>query len=160
VPDTLAHTFLLEAGRWTMRGRWQERNGPLLDVIGKTVVVWSPDRWFTWMTKLVFLDGDIPGKTANERVSEVSSQYRGRLNDDQIRYTFVVQHSIFGRIEGEGWLGPEAIVQRYWVLDDAKRRSGFQTLYRLDESTYSMTGGIQSGPHLASTLEARLERRA
>ncbi|ERN41260.1 hypothetical protein KR51_00021490 [Rubidibacter lacunae KORDI 51-2] len=155
----MAHTFLLEAGRWTLRGRWQDRSGQFTNMIGKTVIVWSTDRWFTWKTKIVCIDGDLPGSKSGERITEIASQYRGRIDSGQMQYTFMLQQSFLGRLEGEGWIGPEVIVQRYWVLDDRQRRSGFETLHRLNESTYYLTSGLLTGHHLAGTFEATLERR-
>jgi len=94
----------MEAGRWTLQGNWLERDGMPILVKGKTLVGWSRDNWYTMVTKLVF-----PG---SER-EDISLQYRGRLDAGERQYTFVLQHSLLGRVEGEGWIAPESIVQRY-----------------------------------------------
>ncbi|MBF2026318.1 MAG: hypothetical protein IGS48_06065 [Oscillatoriales cyanobacterium C42_A2020_001] len=146
----MAHTFLIQPGRWTMQGHWLERNGMPVSVIGKTLVAWSRDDWFTMVTKLVF-----PGSDREE----ISLQYRGRLDLGERQYTFVLQHSLLGRVEGEGWVAQESVVQRYWVLGDRQRRSGFETLYRVDENTYYLSSGIMAGHYLTSTMEATLERQ-
>ncbi|QZZ20097.1 hypothetical protein J5X98_22880 [Leptothermofonsia sichuanensis E412] len=146
----MAHTFLMQAGRWTLQGSWLERNGAPITVKGKTLVGWSRDDWFTLVTKLVF-----PG---TER-EEISLQYRGRMDAGERQYTFVLQHSLLGRVEGEGWVAPESIVQRYWVLGDRQRRSGFETLYRQNDDTYYFSSGIMAGHYLTSTMEAILERQ-
>jgi len=151
----VAHTFLLEEGRWTLQGNWLERNGMPIPVKGKTIVAWSQENWFTWVTKLVF-----PGSDRNE----IAFQYRGRLDSQERQYNFVLMQSLLGRVEGEGWIAPESIIQRYWVLGDAQqgdnqRRSGFETLYRLNNDTYNLSSCILSGHHLVSTMEATLERQ-
>ncbi len=102
------------------------------------------------VTKLVFPD--------SER-EDISFQYRGRLDAGERQYTFVLQHSVLGRVEGEGWVAPESIVQRYWVLGDRQRRSGFETRYQIDENTYYLSSSIMAGHYLTSTMEAILERQ-
>jgi hypothetical protein len=139
----------MEAGRWSLQGNWLERNGMPLTVIGKMLVGWSRDDWFTMVTKLSF-----PGADREE----ISFQYRGRLDAGERQYTFVLQHSLLGRVEGEGWVAQESIVQRYWVLGDRQRRSGFETLYRMDDNKYYLSSGIMAGHYLTSTMEATLER--
>lgn len=141
----------MQPGRWTLQGSWLERQGTPVTVKGKTLVAWSRDDWFTMVTKLVF-----PG---TER-QEISFQYRGRLDVGDRRYTFVLQHSLLGRVEGEGWIAPESIVQRYWVLGDRQRRSGFETMYRLGDGKYYFSSGILSGHYLTSAMEATLERQS
>ncbi len=147
----MAHTFLIEAGRWTLQGNWLERDGLPVTVKGKILVAWSRDDWYTMVTKLLF-----PG---TER-EEIAFQYRGRLNSGERQYTFVLQHSLLGRVEGEGWIGPESIVQRYWVLGDRQRRTGFETLRRLNENTYCLSSSIMAGHYLTSTMEAVIERQS
>lgn len=146
----MAHTFLIQPGRWTLQGNWLERNGLPIIVKGKTLVAWSRDDWFTLVTKLIF-----PGTDREE----ISLQYRGRMDAGERQYTFVLQHSLLGRVEGEGWVAPESIVQRYWVLGDRQRRSGFETFYRMDDNTYHFSSGMMAGHNLTSTMEATLERQ-
>ncbi|MGB0563983.1 MAG: hypothetical protein ACPGVO_19615 [Spirulinaceae cyanobacterium] len=149
----MAHTFLIEEGRWTFEGNWLERDKLPLAIKGRTLVAWSQENWFTWVTKLEFPDA--------ER-SSISLQYRGRLDLGARQYNFVLQHSELGRIEGEGWVGPAAIVQHYHVLSDDdrpnQRQQGFESLYRLDADTYTLSSGIFVGPSLISTMEAQLKR--
>jgi hypothetical protein len=140
----------MEPGRWILQGNWLERNGLPVVVKGRTLVAWSRDDWFTMVTKLIF-----PGSDREE----ISLQYRGRLDAGERQYTFVLQHSVLGRVEGEGWVAPESIVQRYWVLGDRQRRSGFETIYRLDENKYYLSSSIMSGHYLTSTMEATFERQ-
>ncbi|MEM8639331.1 MAG: hypothetical protein AAGG51_11020 [Cyanobacteria bacterium P01_G01_bin.54] len=149
----MAHTFLLEEGRWTFEGNWLERDKLPLSIKGRTLVAWSQENWFTWVTKLEFPGAERPG---------ISFQYRGRLDLGDRQYNFVLQHSELGRIEGEGWVGPAAIVQHYHVLSDddrpTQRQQGFESLYRLDANTYTLSSGIFVGPSLLSTMEAQLKR--
>lgn len=146
----MAHNFLMEAGRWTIEGNWLERNQMAIPVKGGSIIAWSQDNWFTMVTKLVFPQHDHP---------EISGQYRGRLNGEERQYNYILQHSLLGQVEGEGWIAPDSIIQRYWVLGDRQRRSGFETFYRLDKTTYYLSGGILAGHYLNSTMEATLERQ-
>jgi hypothetical protein len=145
----LAHTFLLEPGRWILEGNWLERNQMPIAIKGRLLIAWSQDNWFSLVSKLIFLDGE---------KEDISFQYRGRLGTGEREYTFVLQQSILGQIEGEGWIGADTIIQRYWVLDD-RRRSGFETFYRINNHTYHLTSGILNGHYLSSTIEAILERQ-
>lgn len=146
----MAHTFLLEAGRWTLQGNWLDREGPPIPVKGKILVAWSRDNWYTLVTKLVF-----PG---NEKEA-LSFQYRGHFSAGNRRYSFVLQHSDLGRVEGEGWIAPGSIVQRYWVLGDRQRRTGFETLNRLTSDQYYMSSSVMAGHYLTSTMEASIQRQ-
>lgn len=116
---------------------------------GRLLIAWSQDNWFSLVSKLIFPDGE---------QEDISFQYRGRLGTEQREYTFVLQQSILGQIEGEGWIGADTIIQRYWVLAD-RRRSGFETFYRINNNTYHLTSGILNGHYLSSTIEAILERQ-
>ncbi|MBH8566195.1 hypothetical protein I8748_29240 [Nostoc sp. CENA67] len=147
----MAHTFLLEPGRWTMQGSWLERNGLPISVKGMTLVAWNRDNWFTMATKLIF-----PGSDR----SEISLQYKGRFHEQERQYTFLLQNNILGQSEGEGWIGPDTIVQRYWVLSDRERRSGFETMHRMSDDTYYLSSGMMSGHFLISTMEASMVRQA
>ena len=145
----MAHSFLMEAGRWKLQGNWLERNEMPIAVKGKTIIAWSQENWFTMATKLVFPDSDREG---------ISFQYKGRLTSGERQYNYVLQQSLLGRVEGEGWISPESIIQRYWVLSDRQRRSGFETFYQRDEDTYYFSSGILAGHYLTSTMEAIIER--
>lgn len=121
-----------------------------IGVKGKTLVGWSKDNfWFTMVTKLTFPNSDR---------NELTMAYKGRIDSDERRFTFVLDHSELGKVEGEGIIGPDSIIQRYWVLGDKKMRTGFQTLYRRDADTYSFSSGIVAGQNLESTMEASLTR--
>lgn len=145
----MAHTFLLEPGRWTIEGNWLERNQMPIAIKGRLLIAWSQDNWFSLVSKLIFPDGE---------KEDISFQYRGRLGAGEREYTFVLQQNILGQIEGEGWIGADTIIQRYWVLAD-RRRSGFETFYRINNHTYHLTSGILNGHYLSSTIEAILERQ-
>jgi hypothetical protein len=144
------HRFLLEAGKWNLEGTWLERNEMPIPVKGKTLIAWTDDTWFTMVTKLIFPGSDHP---------EIAFQYRGRLASGDRHYTYVLKQSLLGQVEGEGWVGPESIIQRYWVLSDNQRRSGFETFYRVNETKYHICSGILAGHYLTSTMEAILERQ-
>lgn len=146
----MEHTFLLEPGRWKLQGNWLERGSLPVFVKGAILVAWSNDDWFTMVMKLTF--------PHTER-EEVALQYRGRLASGDLQYTFVLQHSQLNRVEGEGWVAPESIMQRYWALSDRQRRTGFETLYRLNSDRYHLSSGIMAGHHLTSAMEATLDRQ-
>lgn len=147
----MEHTFLIEPGRWTLQGHWLERDTFPLVVRGGILIAWSRDGWFTMVMKLMF-----PGSDREE----IALQYKGLLANGSRQYTFVLQHSLLGRVEGEGWVAPESVVQRYWCLGDRQRRTGFETLYRIDTSRYHLSSGIMAGHYLTTAIEATLERQA
>lgn len=152
----MEHTFLLDGGRWNLKGNWLDRDGPPTSIHGKALVAWSQDNWFTMVSKLIFPAN--PALALPVRPS-LTLQYRGHLEAER-RYTFILQHSQLGRVEGEGWITPASIVQRYWVLEDRQRRSGFETMHRLSADQYYLSSGIMAGHYLTSTMEATLVREA
>lgn len=124
-----------------------ERDRLPTPVKGKILIAWSRDDWFTMVMKMVLPDTE---------PAEMALQYRGRLTSGDVQYTFVLQHSLLGRVEGEGWVAPDSIIQRYWALGDRQRRTGFETLYRLDSDRYHLSSGIMTGHYLTSAMEATL----
>jgi hypothetical protein len=147
----VSHTFLMEPGTWVLQGNWLERNGMPIGVKGKILVGWNRDDWFTMAMRLIFPD--------TERES-IDFQYRGRFDQGDRRYTFVLQSTLLGRVEGEGWIAPDSVIQRYWAIDDKQRRTGFETLYQLADNRYLLSSGIMAGHYLTSAMEATLERQA
>ena len=145
----MSHSFLIEPGRWTLQGSWLAKDLFPITVKGRILVAWNSNDWFTMVTKLIFPNGEL---------DEIALQYKGRIVRGDRQYTFVLQHSMLGRVEGEGWIAPDSIVQQYWVLKDRHMRTGFETLYRLNSERYHFSGGIMAGHHLTSTMEAIIER--
>lgn len=146
----LSHTFLLEPGRWHLTGFWLEKNQAPLEIKGAALIAWNQDDWFTMVTKLSFSDGSR---------DDISCQYRGRINLEECQYTYVLKHSLLGAVEGEGWISNQTIVQRYLVLGDRQRQSGFETFYRFADHRYYLASGILTGHYLTSTMEATLEKQ-
>lgn len=146
----MAHSFLLEPGRWTLQGNWLTRDTLPVAVKGKLLVAWKQDNCFMVATKLLFPD---------DSHDEIVIQARGRMTSHERQYTFVVQHSLLGQVEGEGWIAPESIVQRYWGVSDKQRRTGFETLHQLGPEKYHFSGGVMAGHYLISTIEAELTRQ-
>jgi len=146
----VVHSFLLEPGRWILEGTWLERDRLPRSVQGRILIGWSRDDWFTMVMKILL---------AQEEPMEMALQYRGRLPPGDYQYTFMLQHSLLGRGEGEGWVTPGSIIQRYWALGDRERRTGFETLHRLTEERYHLCSGIMAGHYLTSTMEATLSRQ-
>ncbi len=145
----MSHTFLLESGTWTLQGTWLDKGAMPVPVKGKIIITWSRDDWFNMVMRLVFADSDH---------ENIDFQYRGRFDTGNQRYTYVLQHTELGRVEGEGWIAPDSIIQRYWALGDRQRRSGFETLYRVTDDRYHFSSGILAGHYLNSALEAIIER--
>ena len=146
----MAHTFLVQPGKWTLEGNWVERDSMPIAVKGRTLVGWSKDNfWFTMVTKLTFPNSDR---------EDLTMAYKGRIDSDERRFTYVADDSALGKIEGEGIIAPDSIIQRYWVMGDKRARTGFQTLYRRDSNIYSLASGLISGQNLESTMEAILTR--
>jgi hypothetical protein len=146
----LAHSFLLEPGRWLIQGNWLEKNLNPRPFKGGIIVVWSDEKWFNMVIKLVFPEGDR---------EEISFEYRGHLHGEPGQYTYILKHSLLGSVEGQGWIGPESIIQRFWIMRDRRKRSGLETFYRIDQNTYHFSSGIMSGHYLTSAMEAILERK-
>lgn len=145
---TVAHSFLVEPGSWSIEGAWNKRDGRSTNLKGKTLVSWGKDNWFALVTKLVF-EGEYP---------DIIFRYKGNFDRQSQRYTFVLEHSLFGKSEGEGWLTSSSILQRYWALKDSQRRNCFDTLYRIDRQSYHWSSATLSGPRLTAALEATLTR--
>ena len=153
----MAHSFLLEPGKWTLQGTWLTRDALPVPVKGKILVAWKQNNCFRVVTKLSFPED------ADGNRDDIVIQSRGRMTSQERQYTFVLQHSLLGQIEGEGWIAPESIVQRYWGLGDKQRdqqrRSGFETLRQISSERYYFSGGETAGHYLASTIEAELIRQ-
>ncbi len=153
----MAHSFLLEPGRWTLQGTWLTRDALPVPVKGKILVAWKQNNCFRVATKLSFPED------ADGNRDDIVIQSRGRMTTQERQYTFVLQHSLLGQVEGEGWIAPESIVQRYWGLGDKQRdqqrRSGFETLRQVSPERYYFSGGEMAGHYLASTIEAELIRQ-
>lgn len=145
----MSHTFLLESGRWKLEGTFIDRKLGSMVVKGRTLVTWTKDDWFTMATKLNFPECDLP---------ELTLTYKGRLDPDECRFSFILQHSAMGKIEGEGWVAPESIMQRYWVMDDKQLRTGFQTAYKRDDDCYYLCNAVVAGTSFVSNMEAVLTR--
>ena len=146
----MTHNFFMEAGKWNLEGHWIEKDQMPIVVKGKTLIAWNVDNWFTMVTKLVFPD---------HNKENITFQYKGRLETGKTHYTYLLNQSMLGQVEGEGWLGVNSIIQRYWVLSDRQRRSGFETFYQANENTYYYSGGIRTGLSLTSMMEAVLTRQ-
>ena len=138
----MTHSFLLEASVWNSQGTWIAPDGSTLGFQGKTMISWSEDAWFAMVTKFVF--------QGNER-GDLIWRYRGRLTEPGRRYTFMLEHSDIGKMEGEGVMGEKTITQRSWALNDAKRRSAFDTLVRLDTNSYQFSSATMTGHCLLYT---------
>lgn len=147
----MSHSLLLEPGRWKLQGNWLTREAMPIPVRGKILVAWKQTDCFMVATKLSFPDND---------QDDIVLQSRGRMTEQDRQYTFVLQHSQLGKVEGEGWIAPESIVQRYWSLNDKQRRTGFETLRQISADRYHFSSGILTGQYLTSTMEAELVRQS
>jgi hypothetical protein len=150
------HTFLMNDGRWQLQGYWlMHREGICVPVQGKLMVAWNSDDWFSLVGKISrpsFL------KESGDK-TDITLQYKGHTAlETQQQYTFVLQHSQYGQTEGEGWLMPDSIVQRFWILGDHEQRIGLERFYRISEDHYTWSSSIMTGHSLISTVEASLKR--
>jgi hypothetical protein len=149
----LNHSFLLEPGRWTLEGNWLEAN-EMIAIKGGVIVLWNQQNLFTLAMRIVFVE--------SER-EEIICKYRGRLGTRYRYYNYAsLRHDLVGQVEGEGWVLPESIIQRYWVLGDRspKSRTGFENFYRIDRDTYHLSAGILLGYYLSSAMEATLRQQS
>ena len=151
------HTFLMSDGRWQLTGHWLiHRENLCVPVHGKVMVAWNSDDWFSLVGKILrpsFLNE--LGDTTN-----ITMQYRGHATGSATgqQYTFVLQHSQYGQTEGEGWLMPDSIVQRFWILGDQEQRIGLERFYRIDNDHYAWSSSLMTGHSLISTVETILTR--
>ncbi len=146
----MTHSFLVETGQWIINGNWFERNQAPLTINGALDIRWSEQNWFTMNLELSF-----PGSDRED----IIGKYRGHFHEAAYQYTYVLKQNLLGKIEGEGWIALDSIVQRYWVIGDRQRRSGFETFYRISPNSYRLSGAIVTGAFISSTIEATLERQ-
>jgi hypothetical protein len=149
------HSFLMAEGRWKLEGHWLlDSEGSSVPIHGKLLVAWNVEDWFNWVGK-IYLS---PSSEAKHPFSETTFQYRGHFSAPD-QYTFMLQHSHFGKIEGRGWILPDSIVQRFWMLGDRENRTGLEHLSRIDSDHYHWSSSIMNSHSLVSTMEAKLERQ-
>lgn len=151
------HTFLMSDGRWQLTGHWlMPRKGLCVPVHGKVMVAWNSDDWFSLVGKI------LRPSCLNEtgETTSITLQYRGHATGSETgqQYTFVLQHSQYGQTEGEGWLMPDSIVQRFWILGDQEQRIGLERFYRIDNDHYAWSSSLMTGHSLISTMETTLTR--
>lgn len=144
----MSHSFLVETGRWFLTGNWQDSNQPPMKIEGLISILWGEPNWFTMSTEITF---------PNNNHTEILGKYRGHFQNNAYQYTYVLKQNLLGKIEGEGWVAPNAIIQRYWVIKDNQRQGGFETFYKVNTRTYQMAGAIFNGHFITSTVEAELE---
>ncbi len=114
---------------------------------GNANVRWDQSDWFTSLLTLESKSG-----------GSLNLEYRGRVPVAAERYTFVLQHSELGRVEGEGWVTPQAIMQRFWVLNDPQKRTGVESFVQATPDRYCYACGVVSGLRLVSSIEGIFER--
>jgi hypothetical protein len=148
------HTFLMAEGRWKLEGNWLlDREGSSVPIHGRLIVAWNAEDWFNLVGKICLP----PSPDMKHPFDETTFQSRGHFSAAG-QYTFMLQHSHFGKIEGEGWVLPDSIVQRFWMLGDRENRTGLEHLYRIDSDHYHWSSSIMKNHSLVSTMEATLER--
>lgn len=146
----MTHSFLIETGQWLVQGNWLERHQQPLKIQGFIDVRWSEQNWFTMNLELNFPETDR---------EDLIGKYRGHFHEAASQYTYVLKQNLLGKIEGEGWVALDSIVQRYWVIGDRQRRGGFETFYRIGPNAYYLSGAIFSGHFITSTIEAQINRQ-
>lgn len=112
---------------------------------GSAIVRWDQADWFTTLV------------TLDRGGSLTKLEYRGRVPVGAERYTYVLQHSELGRVEGEGWVTPQAILHRFWVLNDPQKRTGFENFVQASPEKYCYASGVISGLRLVSSVEGVFE---
>jgi len=154
------HSFLLEPGQWILKGLWCDSSRTTtLSVEGTVTLSWNQPNWFCWHQQLKFPSKEHKSNQNHfSDCSEINFVYQGYLSFPQNQYTFVLKHNILGNLEGNGWINSSWIIQRYWVLNDRKRRQGFETLYQESIGTYRLCSCLTYGHQIMTTLEATLVR--
>jgi hypothetical protein len=145
----VTHSFLVEAGYWSVDGYWLKPNLPPISIKGGIQTAWKRDNWFKITTSLTCDD---------ETQTKIIYQCRGNLNYAEKHYTYVSQHSLLGNIEGEGRFGFRSIVQYYWFIGAVGNKKGLDTYYRVDQNTYYLTSNLLDAHSINSTIEAILKR--
>ncbi len=145
----MSHSFLLESGNWIIQGTQTDKKQKEIPFKGAMIISWNQSNWFTLKTKIIYQDNNLP---------QLTFEYKGFLPAHKTQYAYVLKRSDFANIEGEGWVGNDTIVQRYWVLGDNRRRNGFESYVYIDENTYHLTTAMMAGNHLLTTMEGFLER--
>ena len=144
----MTHSFLLQSGKWSLQGHYQLKNHSPLLIQGLISITWQEDNWFKIVSELSLND---------QLQSRIISKLKGHLDKEMKSYTYVLQHSLLGNIEGEGWIGLKSIVQYYWIVAGNQNRTGFDTFSRLSEDTYALTSVVLERHNLNSTMEATLK---
>ena len=142
------HSFLLQSGKWDVQGRYFTKNQSPSMIQGFVDISWNEDNWFKIVSELS-LD--------HQPQPKMVSKSRGHLDTEKKSYTYVLQHSLLGNIEGEGWIGSQSIVQYYWIVDGNQHRTGFDTFSRLSADTYALTSVVLERHNFNSTMEATLK---
>ena len=140
------HSFLLRPAKWHLEGLYTKQGKTSFPSQGEVSITWKRESWFKIETRL----------TIGESVSEIVTRCKGHLDSSGKSYTYVLQHSILGNIEGEGYFGSDSIVQYYWVVGSTKRCLGFDTFYYLSQSEYHLTSVFLENHDLKNTMEAKL----
>ena len=144
----VTHSFLLQSGKWDVKGHFSAKNQSPSTVQGFMDITWKEDNWFKIVSELSFDKQTQP---------QIKSKFRGHLDIERKSYTYVLQHSLLGNIEGEGWIGSQSIVQYYWIVAGNQHRTGFDTFSRLSEDNYALTSVVLERHNLNSTMEATLK---
>ena len=147
----MTHTFLLEPGRWLLTGHMTEAGQEPLPFTGQGVVKWDSSSWFHALLRMVFAEHDSVRQP-------LLLEYRGRIPEGSHSYSYGLQHGELGRVEGEGWITPETLTHRYWVLGDRQKRMGYESFFHVDDNLYCFSSGVMANLKLLSSLEAKLKR--
>ncbi|ELS00568.1 hypothetical protein Xen7305DRAFT_00002690 [Xenococcus sp. PCC 7305] len=143
----MTHSFLLRPGTWNFQGNFSAQNQLPLAVQGFMNITWKEDNWFKIVSELSFEDQGKP---------KIIFKSRGHLDMERKSYTYVLQHSLLGNIEGEGWIGSQSIVQYYWIVAENQHHTGFDTFSRISDNTYALTSVVLDRHNLNSIMEATL----
>lgn len=154
------HSFLMESGRWKLEGHWLlNREEILVPIHGRLIVAWNAETWFNLVGKIC-----LPASSETPvPFQEATLQYRGHFDPGHLggseHYSFMLQHSYLGKVEGEGRVLPNSIMQRFWILGDRENRTGVDHFCRIDSDHYHWSSSLLNSHTLVSTMEAQLERQ-
>ncbi|AUC59810.1 hypothetical protein AA637_01025 [Cyanobacterium sp. HL-69] len=150
----MSHTFLLQPSSWIIKGNLTEKNHISIPFKGATIITWDQSSWFIMKTKLVFDNN----QSSPEIAKDLEFEYKGFLPNNKYSYSYVLKRSDFDKIEGEGWITKNSIIQRYWILGDSRRRSVLETMFQLDEDHYHFSSTMVAGNNIVNVTEGILER--
>jgi hypothetical protein len=125
-----------------------EGDSPPIPIKGRTLIGWSQDGfWFTIASQLTFPDSDRVPYTLTSK---------GRFHKRDGNFSFYIDHSEIGRMEGVGWVNHQTITQQFRVLGSDPEVTGFEVLYQQAGDRYLLCRTMTKGNSMERVIEGTL----